>query len=472
MILQLLQEHGISPKRVSSHQGGEYHSPCPRCGGTDRFHAWPEQNEGQGSFWCRQCDLGGDAIKFLMEYNGLSFRDAATRTGKELDAPQRRYTPAVPKTDQPAAKDLTPREITTPQQNWQLQAHKLILHAAEALQQNPEQLQYLQTRGISPHQAMKWSLGFVGGDKPAVFSARSKWGLEPKQNNKKPDALWIPRGIVIPNIIGDEVNSIRIRRPKQDRTGQLADLHYHVMPGSGTAPLLSYHGQRTIVVVEAQLDAILVDQYASDIAGVLALGNDSARPDERAHQALKQASLILVALDNDDSGQQSAQKWLDWYDTATICPVPQGKDPGDFHQDHNGDIRHWLCQHIPAVWTAPKKPRPTATKPTSKKEEKLYAIKRRKDGSIIALVEDPSIKESVARQNNCNVITYAEVEMLEKMEPQAREQWLLDNDPRREWIHGDDHGKNMVLQTAHIFKDGILAQESITNKGETHAPDR
>lgn len=460
MILQLLQEHGISPKRVSSHHGGEYHSPCPGCGGTDRFHVWPEQNDGQGSWWCRQCDAGGDCIQFLMDYSGLSFRDAAKRTGKELTAQQRNYTPRAPKTSAPAAKQLTPREVHSPQHSWQLQAHKLILHAAEALQQNSEQLKYLQTRGISPQQAAKFSLGFVGGQKPAVFSSRSKWGLEPKPNNKKPDALWIPRGIVIPNIIGDEVNSIRIRRPKQDRTGQLADLSYHVMPGSGTAPLLSYHGQRTIVVVEAQLDAILIDQHAGDITGVLALGNDSARPDGNAHKALKQASLILVALDNDESGQQSAQKWLDWYDTAAICTPPHGKDPGDYHQDHNGDIRHWLCQHIPAVWTTPKKPRPAATKSApTEPDQPIRKIMRRKDGTYLGIVSDPAIKQAYARQTGYNVITFDEVDHLATMEENAREQWLIDNDPRRQIIDGPKPDQDITLQAANIFNGSITGNE-------------
>ena len=34
--------------------GNEVHSPCPRCGGNDRFIIWQH-----GRFLCRQCDFAG-----------------------------------------------------------------------------------------------------------------------------------------------------------------------------------------------------------------------------------------------------------------------------------------------------------------------------------------------------------------------------------------------------------------------------
>ena len=43
-------------KRQSNHAGGEYHGPCPFCGGfdkpdADRFVVWPRRNR----YWCRKC---------------------------------------------------------------------------------------------------------------------------------------------------------------------------------------------------------------------------------------------------------------------------------------------------------------------------------------------------------------------------------------------------------------------------------
>ena len=39
-LLDLVQADGLAPKKVASTNGGEYHSPCPGCGGKDRFIIW------------------------------------------------------------------------------------------------------------------------------------------------------------------------------------------------------------------------------------------------------------------------------------------------------------------------------------------------------------------------------------------------------------------------------------------------
>ena len=36
-ILKLAFQDGLNPKKVAATNGGEYHSPCPECGGKDRF---------------------------------------------------------------------------------------------------------------------------------------------------------------------------------------------------------------------------------------------------------------------------------------------------------------------------------------------------------------------------------------------------------------------------------------------------
>ena len=88
-VLDLLEKAGISPKKMASTHGGEYHSECPGCGGENRFHVWPEQNAGAGSFWCRSCKAAGDSISFVMAFEGLSFPEACSKLGRELDtAPQ------------------------------------------------------------------------------------------------------------------------------------------------------------------------------------------------------------------------------------------------------------------------------------------------------------------------------------------------------------------------------------------------
>lgn len=60
--------------------GKEYAGACPWCGGTDRFHYFPDSDR----YWCidkgrNGCGRKGDAIQFLRDYHGLSFHEAKQR---------------------------------------------------------------------------------------------------------------------------------------------------------------------------------------------------------------------------------------------------------------------------------------------------------------------------------------------------------------------------------------------------------
>ncbi len=72
----------------------EWCGPCPWCGGKDRFRVWP--NSGTvGRYWCRQCNRKGDAIQYLRDFRGKSYRQAAALVGKPLDElPPKRPSPA------------------------------------------------------------------------------------------------------------------------------------------------------------------------------------------------------------------------------------------------------------------------------------------------------------------------------------------------------------------------------------------
>ena len=78
-ILELIQNDGIYPAKVSSTNGGEYASSCPGCGGHDRFRSWPNT----GRWWCRQCDLRGDEIEYLKRFRGMTFKEASNYLGVE-----------------------------------------------------------------------------------------------------------------------------------------------------------------------------------------------------------------------------------------------------------------------------------------------------------------------------------------------------------------------------------------------------
>lgn len=62
--------------------GGEYKFPCPKCGGEDRFCVWPNHPASEtGRFWCRGCNIEGDAIAYLKQVRGLGYRVALRELG-------------------------------------------------------------------------------------------------------------------------------------------------------------------------------------------------------------------------------------------------------------------------------------------------------------------------------------------------------------------------------------------------------
>lgn len=340
-ILDLISSHGCELKRVSTHQGGEYQGPCPGCGGTDRFHAWPEQNNGDGTYWCRQCGKGGDCIQFLRDFDGLSFQEACERLVKDL--------PRRPSPDRPMNTPATtwqPADPRDPEELWSEKALKFAHWSYDKLMENDEIQTWLITRGIQTTAAfgLGWNSGEAGKD---LYRDRESWGLSKVFNEKgRPRGLWLPRGLVIPYFVDGKIKRLRIRRPDPVEFGP----RYYVVPGSSMATMVLNPARRAFVVVESELDAMLIVQQAGDLAGAVAVGSSSAKPDSTATAILQGSLEILVALDNDQAG---ANAWPWWKKTFTNCrrwPPPSGKDPGESYQAGD-NLRAWILAGLPPALT-------------------------------------------------------------------------------------------------------------------------
>jgi hypothetical protein len=343
----------IKLRRVGGKNGGEYAGACPWCGDgsprkagdphPDRFHVWPEQGRG-GTYWCRQCGKAGDAIRYLMDHDGLSFKESCASL--DLDPAD-----ILPKSGN-VPTGWQPRTAATPADIWQEHARKFVDYCHERLLERQVELAWLAERGIESEMIEKYRLGY----NPAhAWREGESWGLKME---RKPDGrlkkLWLPRGIVIPMIEADgSVHRLRIRQPDQSP-------RYLVVPGSGSEPLLSREAE-AIFVVESELDMILLDGVAGDIVGVVAMGNDSAKPTARLYPALQQALYLGVSLDSDQPkynpekdgmdmpGARSSIWWTQQFPRATRVPVVGGKDPGDAYSA-GVNLRTWVLAALPAYF--------------------------------------------------------------------------------------------------------------------------
>jgi len=353
-ILDLLTPYGITPRRVSTNKGGEYHSPCPGCGGDDRFHTWPEQNGGQGSYWCRGCDKGGDCLQFLRDFEGLSFADAKSRLGlpeeygtKDIDRQRQTAATWVPE------QKKWPAHVADPAV-WQDHAGKFVDACHQALLADTDHLSWLAKRGIDQARVVKYRLGLhqTTNWQPS-FRPRTAWGMTGGKNQRtgRPEMFVLPAGIVIPFFVNSELHRVRIRLEVKDQTNPKK--RYHAVSGSIMDSFITRADAEVYAVIETELDAIMLDGQAGDLIGAVAVGSSHAKPTDAAGLILQKAKRILNALDYDDAGTSASSWWQKTFARHLRWPVPVGGDPGEFYEQRGREgVRVWITKGLPPVHQA------------------------------------------------------------------------------------------------------------------------
>lgn len=340
----------VNLKKASSTHGGEWWGPCPDCGGTDRFHVWPNQNDGKGGYWCRGCGRAGDNIQFLIDFEGMNFKDACAYLN--IERPEQHPDPR-PAPEKPA---FTPAQYHSPADLWQAKAEKFITWAQEQLKNNRLQMDWLAARGINQSAAEAARLGWNPGENGKdIFRTRKAWGLpELLKEDGKPRMLWIPRGLVVP-YISEVVQRIRIRRPEELRAPD-EKKPYYILPGSSMSTMVIGADRQAFVIIESELDGIAC-ATATDLAGAIALGTLEGKPDAGAYAILKDAVQILNALDYGDQGggKKASERAMKWWsdnfnDKCDRWPVPKGKDPGEAYK-MGIDLKSWIEAGLPPVVT-------------------------------------------------------------------------------------------------------------------------
>ena len=323
MLLELFAEDGIEARRKGP---DEFASPCPACGGRDRFIIHPEA----GRYWCRQCGAKGDAVEYLRRFRGMTFHQATEYAGRPT-SPSARQTP--PRTPQVAART----KDTSPPEAWVELAEKLTTGAHQALVGKPARLEWLRTkRGLTRETAERFRLGWIECN---LYRDRAAWGLAPElRDDGTPKKLFIPAGLLIPG-----PDRLRIRRSDPGEFGK-----YYMLPGSGNAPLaigMDHPPEQTgAVIVESELDGMLLAQEIPGQVLIIATGSTSNGPDEAMVEDLARRPFVLISLDTDPAGGKAAwQKWVGIIPNATRAPIPAawGTDPTDAHLAGH-DLRQWF----------------------------------------------------------------------------------------------------------------------------------
>lgn len=333
-IVDAAQQKGLQMKLVgkTTKRGPEYAGPCPVCGGDDRFRICPEHGTKGGSYFCRQCGIKGDCISFLREYSGLSFADAALEVGMQVAGKKGRSPAPIirpPRRAEPAAGG----DYTYPPEAWSDKAEALVQHLRGSADNIDRAVRYLAGRGISADTSAQHGIVW---NPLQYFRHLSTWGLPEEQKiDGSSVRLYIPSGLVIPVRAGGRIIRLRVRR-------ESGDPRYLAIKGSSVEPLVVRSHERCLVVVEAELDGLLIQQLAGDLVSVMATGSTTVRPSACQIEAVRQFPLILLAFDNDGPGDHACQWWLQELRQAQRFEPAGGKDPGE--APHL--VRQWIADKV------------------------------------------------------------------------------------------------------------------------------
>jgi DNA primase len=270
----------------------EYAGPCPRCGGTDRFHVHLSKRPG-GGWMCRQCwdprtngKGWGDAIEYLRQIRGMSFRDAR-------DSLQG----SVGYDDRAEQSRQAHHSASEPPVQWQERASRLVQESIARLwgQEGEQSRAYLHSRGLTDDTIRKARLGY------AVHT-------HPKTRQSVPCILFPWYGDSGTTLWRVQLRDIRAGIPRDER--------YFMVPGSSNAGLyladsLNLKPRRdTVVMVEGEIDALTIAQEAGDRVGVVATGSTTGARTTKWLMRLARVPNLLIAFDRESKGDEAASYWL------------------------------------------------------------------------------------------------------------------------------------------------------------------
>lgn len=346
-IRDLIEEIGYLPRRKASTNGGEYCSPCPFCkDGEDRFLVWPNQHNKNGEYQggryrCRKCEKYGDAITFLREWHGLSYRDACARL--KITPKPRQF---VQKIQEPPKPLIAPN----PPIIWIKKATAFTEWCHANLIKNPDAFKKMQERGFTAESIEKYKIGFNPGDHQGRDFKRNRqdWGLEERiKDDGTHQKIWLPVGFTIPTFLDDgQVVKLKIRRSSWKQNDLSPKYKYVEISGSKSSPSVYGTNQLLVaLVLESEFDGLLIQQEAADLVHCVALGGSTKPIDAETESILKKTAHILFVPDYDSAGAVAWVKWKKKFCNIHRILTPHGKSVGDYFQA-GGDLRKWLQEAI------------------------------------------------------------------------------------------------------------------------------
>ena len=335
--------------------GKNYQACCPfHNEKSPSFSVSPEKQ----FYHCFGCGAHGNAIGFLMEYDGLNFPDAIDDLAGQLGL-------SVPREENGGHGSAQPAPVISADQ-YQLMEQASRFFQGE-LRQSSAAIDYLKGRGLSGEIVKKYGIGYA----PAGWD-----GLRQRlARTREQEQQLVTLGMLIQKDNGGSYDRFRdrIMFPIRDRRGRIIGFGGRVL-GDGTPKYLNspetpiFHkgkelfglyevkeAQRNparILIVEGYLDVVALAQYGIDYA-VASLG--TATTSDHMQLLFRTAPEIICCYDGDNAGREAA-----WRALENALPglqdgrelkfafLPQEHDPDSFVRAHGREaFEEYLNQAQP-----------------------------------------------------------------------------------------------------------------------------
>jgi DNA primase len=334
-------------------QGRNYVALCPW---HDDSKPSLQINPERQSWKCWVCNIGGDIFSFVMQREGVGFREAlemlAERAGIELKSlPQIKTMPGSADDKQTLYKAL----------EWAAeQYHECLLRSDEGALART----YLEERGITKESVLKWRIGYAPDDwqwlvnrmpkqfTPTILQAVDVIGKSPnsgKLYDRFRGRMMFPirdvalhtiamGGRILPAIAAKEEQSGRDKPAKYLNSAETKVFskseHLYGLDNGRNA----IQRTREIVVTEGYTDVILAHQGGVENATAV-LG--TALTERHIPLIRRFADTLYLVLDGDDAGQRRTNEIIQLFVFAPldlrILTLPDDLDPADFVLQRGGD---------------------------------------------------------------------------------------------------------------------------------------
>ncbi|RUO58712.1 DNA primase [Pseudidiomarina insulisalsae] len=294
--------------------GRNYQACCPfHNEKTPSFTVAPDKQ----FYHCFGCGEHGNAIDFLMAYDGLEFPDAVEELASMMGVEVPRETSANPQAEarkrQQAADDYQQMERATQFFSYQLRKHK----------KAPEVIEYLKGRGLSGEIVKQFQIGYAPDGWDDLLKSLAK---DQRSRDQLVDLKLVNR-----NDNGRYYDFFRdrIMFPIRDRRGRVVGFGGRIISGDGPKYLNSpetriFHKGRElygfyevkqahrsieqVVIVEGYMDVVALAQAGIDFA-VASLG--TATTTEQLQMLFRATRQVTCCYDGDRAGRDAAWRALE-----------------------------------------------------------------------------------------------------------------------------------------------------------------